>query len=83
MLRRFGEVLAEQTVGVLVGAAFPGVVWRREVEAHAGRSLERGVVVELGPLVHRDGPHAVRLGVDQLSGAGVDVRRWRSLPSTT
>jgi hypothetical protein len=32
----FGEVLAEQAVGVFVGSALPGRVWVAEVDGHAG-----------------------------------------------
>ncbi len=56
-----GQVLANEPVGVFVGPAFPRMVRRREVEAGAGALLDRGVAVELGPVVRRDGPHGTRL----------------------
>jgi len=43
----FREVLAEQAVGVLVGAAFPGVMGRREVEPRGQPHLERRVAVAI------------------------------------
>ena len=45
----FREVLAEEAVSVLVGAAFPGMVRRREVEPRGYLLLEGRVAVELGP----------------------------------
>ena len=42
-----GEVLADQAVGVLVGAALPGMVRQREVEDRAGRLLDPREVGEL------------------------------------
>ena len=41
-----GEVLADQTVGVLVGAVFPRMMGRGEVEPGADRSLDGGVAVD-------------------------------------
>lgn len=48
-----GEVLADQAVGVLVGAALPGMVRQREVEDHAGRLLDSREVGELLATVQR------------------------------
>src|SRR5471032_2808054 len=47
----FGQVLAKQAVGVLVGAAFPGVMGRGEVDGGAQAPLQRLVHVELGTVV--------------------------------
>ena len=69
------QVLAKEPVGVFIGAAFPRMVRRREVEAGAGALLDRGVAVELGPVVRRDRPHGTRLAVNQLRRALVHVRR--------
>ncbi len=40
-----GEILPDQAVDAFVGAAFPLMVRRREVEAGAGRLLGRRVLV--------------------------------------
>ncbi len=44
-----GQVLPDQAVGVFVGAAFPGMVRRGEVEAGLGRMLDHRVAMELRP----------------------------------
>lgn len=75
MLWRLGRVLAEQAVGVLVGAAFPRVVGGGEGEAGGGGPLERGVVMELRAVVGGDGAHGMGLGPDEAGGAGVDLGR--------
>ena len=59
------EVLVQHAVGVLVGAALPGVVARGEVETRRGGPLDRRVVMELGSVVHGDGAHRARLGGDR------------------
>ena len=85
MLWPLGDILADQPVGVLVGAALPGVVRGREVEARLGRRLERRIAVELGPVVAGDGVHRVRLVLqDQRMARRLTsaVVRARSLPST-
>ena len=51
----FGEVLAEQSVGVFVGSPFPGVVRGGEEEAGGGGGLEELVALELGTVVGSDG----------------------------
>lgn len=48
-----GGVLADQAVGVLVGAALPGMAGRREVEDRAGRLLDPREVGELLAPVQR------------------------------
>src|SRR4026208_2475375 len=60
-LGALGEVLAQQPVGVLVGAAFPRRVRVREVDVHSGREAERGVAGHLAALVPGE-------GLDQLRG---------------
>src|SRR5215475_544838 len=47
----FGEVLAEQPVGVLVGAALPGRVGVAEIDRDAGRDGESRVPGHLAALV--------------------------------
>ena len=68
----FGQVLADQAVGVLVGAALPGVMRIGEVERHAGGVLDPGVAVELGAVVGGDGLELLGMPADQRDGAG----RW-------
>ena len=46
-----GEVLAQQAVGVLVGAALPGAVRVGEVDGEAGVDAQLGVLGHLGALV--------------------------------
>src|SRR5690348_8656438 len=52
----FREVLAEQTVGVLVGATLPRRVWVSEVDPEAGGLLDPLVVEHLVALVPGQGP---------------------------
>lgn len=47
----FGNVLTDQSIGVLVGSAFPRVIRSGEVEGRAGRLFDDGVVVELSAVV--------------------------------
>jgi hypothetical protein len=49
-----GQVLSDEAVGVLAGAALPRVVRSGEVEAGAGLVFEVGVAVELGSVVGGD-----------------------------
>jgi hypothetical protein len=69
-----GEVLPVQAVGVLVGAALPGVMGRGEVDAGAGGAIEGGVAVELGPIVGGDGAHGPAFALDEVLGAAIDGR---------
>ncbi len=64
----FGEVLTDQAVGVLVRAAFPGVVRVGEVDGHAGGALDDAEIVELGAVVGGDGLEQVGMAADQLDG---------------
>ena len=66
-----GEVLAEQAVGVLVGAALPGRVRVAEVDRQVGGDGDLGVPGQLDALV--PGQRAAQRG-----GQGGDLgRRWR------
>src|SRR5574337_329864 len=47
----FGEVLAQQPVGVLIAASLPGAVWVAEVDLHTGVFAEPGVLGHLAPSV--------------------------------
>ena len=62
----FGQVLPDQAIGVLVGAALPCMMRGGEIEARACGPLELRVVVELRPIVYGDGPDGMRLARNQL-----------------
>ena len=68
----FRQVLANEAVGVLVGSAFPGVIWGSEVEEHAGEAFDLLVGVELGPVVDRNGVEQVWTLGNDLQQASVD-----------
>src|SRR5215211_7045045 len=51
-----GEILAQQAVGVLVGAPLPGAVRVTEVDRQAGVDPQLGVLGQLGALVPGQGP---------------------------
>jgi hypothetical protein len=69
----FGQVLAEEPVGILVGSALPGVVWGGEVDGGAERLLELLVAVELSAVIGSEGADAVRFVGEQSDEAGVGV----------
>ena len=64
----FGEVLAEQPVGVLVGAALPWAVRITEVDLHARVDLQACMLGHLRPLIPSQRP-------SQLLGQGGDRAR--------
>ena len=69
----FGEVLAEETVGVLVGATLPGTLGVAEVDVEIGVYSELSVLCHLGSLV--PGQRAAQLfgqGGDRLSDSVSD-----------
>ena len=71
-----GEVLADQSVGVLVGGSLPGAVGVGEVDRDAGGGGEAGVLGHLAALVPGDrGPHGPgQVGDHGLQGLGDGVR---------
>ena len=71
--RAFRDVLANQSVGVLVRASLPGSVRRGKVDRHAGGVFNRLVTVKLRPVVDRDGDEEAGMGLNQLNHAFVHV----------
>ena len=57
-----GKVLAKQSVEVLVAAAFPEMMWIREVADHRESVLELLVGMEFGAVVERECPEHRWLG---------------------
>ena len=74
----FGQILAEQTVGVFVRAAFPGVVGSGEVEGRAECAFEVLVAMELRSVVRGERTYPVRLGGKQFDRASVGVLDGRA-----
>src|SRR3989454_1889571 len=68
------QVLAHEAIGVFVGAAFPRMVRRGEVETRRRRSLEAGGVVGFGFVFDGDGLHMIGLRGGQLLDPGVYPR---------
>ena len=50
-----GQVLPDEAVGVLVGAAFPRMVRRRKIDFRVQDVFQFPVVMKLGAIVSRDG----------------------------
>ena len=50
-----GDVLADQTVGVFICTAFPGMIGRREIAGHRESLLNRFVAMELRAIVEGNG----------------------------
>ena len=55
-----GEVLAQETIGVLVGASLPRAVWVAEVDRQSCLDSQLDVLRHLGALVPRQGSAQVR-----------------------
>jgi hypothetical protein len=70
-----GEILSEQSVGVLAGPPLPCVVGSGEVESSPGHLLDGGVVMELGAIVGGDGVDRSWLGLDQALCPCIDLCR--------
>ena len=68
-----GDVLADQAVGVFVGAALPGAVGRCEVEGDARFELDEFVVVEFRAVVGGDGCKKPREPSHELEGSGIGL----------
>ena len=71
--RALGEILADEAVGVLVGAAFPGLMGSGEVDGSMERLLERLVAVELDSIVRGDGADGMRFVGEEFDQLGVGV----------
>jgi hypothetical protein len=65
------SVLSDETVGVLVGASFPGVMGCGEVEVGSSRGLDGLVAVELCAVIVGDGSCAPLGIVDEFDSASV------------
>ena len=70
-----GEILSEQSVGVLTGPPLPCVVGSGEVESSPGRLFDGGVVMELGAIIGGDGMDRSWLGPDQALCSRTDLCR--------
>jgi hypothetical protein len=69
----FGQILADESVGVFVGAALPGVVRSGEVDRGAELMLNVLVAVELDAVVGSDGADLMRLLGEEGDHASVGV----------
>ncbi len=69
----FGQILTDEAVGVLVGAALPGMVRSSEVDGGAKLPFDFLVAVELGTVVRGDRVDRSRLPREELDEAGVRV----------
>ncbi len=83
-IRAFGQILAQQAVGVLVGASLPGVIGMGEVDGHGQLAFEFGRTRELPTVVQREavpfisGPLAetpLKLSGDWRGGTSLDLSR--------
>src|SRR5581483_7983370 len=63
-----GQVLAEEAVGVFVGAALPGVMWQGEVDAGVKAAFDRAIAVELGAVIRGERVHGMRFVAQELHG---------------
>lgn len=75
MLHRatFRQVLPNQTVRVLVGSAFPGMIGRGEVEGDTGGAFDFVIAVELGAVVDGDGLEEASLLANELNDPAVQL----------
>lgn len=69
----FGEILAEEAVGVLAGAAFPGVMGQGEVEGEIEGLLDLLVAVELDAVVRSKSTEWMGLGAEEFDDARVGL----------
>ena len=71
----FGQVLADQAIGVLVGRPLPRVVGRGEVENCGCAFLDGGVVVKFGAVVGGDGFDGAGVFSDDVDRSGIQSLR--------
>jgi len=71
----FGQVLADESVGVLIGPALQAVMRRGEVELDRVERLYLAIPVELGPVVRRDGAHPPGMARQQTEQGAVGLGR--------
>ena len=77
-LRAFGEVLAQQSISVLVGASLPGAVGVAEVHLHAGVARELLVLSHLpAPVVGEALTHRAGNGVELVAEGLQHMRSCR------
>ena len=65
------SVLPDESVGVLIGASFPGAVWSGEEEVGVGGIFDGLVAMELGAVVDGDGANLSQGVVDEFYDASV------------
>ena len=64
-----GQILANETVGVFVGAAFPGVMGRGKVDLGGKLFFDLFINMELGAVVGGDGLNPVSIGLEDFDGS--------------
>jgi hypothetical protein len=68
-----GQVLPDEAVGVFVGAPFPGVMRRGEVDRGVEGLFDDLVAVKLDSVVEGNGSHGMRLSGEEFNQASVGV----------
>ena len=66
----FGNVLAKKAIEVLVGTAFPRMVWIGEVAGNGEGGFELLVGMEFRAVVERDRLEPIRFGADDPGNGG-------------
>jgi len=65
------QVLSNETVGVLVNTAFPGVIGSGKVERRTGGSFDVAIAVEFGSVVDGDRFEQSAMSPDELNDTAV------------
>ena len=65
----FGQVLSKEPIGILIGAAFPSVMGKGEVDFGVEALLESFVHMELSTVVRSDGVDGMRFVAQDVGGA--------------
>lgn len=72
--RTLGQVLSDEAIGVLVGAAFPGVMWSGEEDGGVESMFDGFVAVKLDSVVESDGAHGMGfMGEERDQASGGEV----------